>query len=108
MQPCDLTGINSFVRWSLVRDIGSVPTFAQKIVALGGRPFWLNKYLQYDSYSADVLGKCCPSHLWIYVFNALGPSLWLLLNPDLMSGLYKLMSMLIVKLGRVVVSVKDL
>ena len=108
VQPCDLTGINSFVRWSLVRDIGSVPTFAQKIVALGGRPFWLNKYLQYDSYSADVLGKCCPSHLWIYVFNALGPSLWLLLNPDLMSGLYKLMFMQIAKLGLVVVSVTNL
>ena len=59
------------IRWPLIYDIGAEPTFAQKITALGGHPFWLNKSLQNDSYSADALVKCSPSHLRIYIFNAL-------------------------------------
>ena len=65
-----LCGIG-ILRWPLMFDVGSEPTFAQKIVAMGGHPFWIGKSLQNDSYSADALAKCCPSQLWNYVSNTL-------------------------------------
>ena len=67
LQLCDL----GIIHWPLIYEIGAEPTFAQKIVALGGHPFWLNKSLQNDAYTADALVKCCPPNLWIYIFNAL-------------------------------------
>ena len=105
VQPCDLVGINNFARRPLIYDIGSEPTFAQKIAALVGRPFWFNKSLQNDSYSADALAKCCPSHLWIYVFNALAVD-----APQSRFDEWsvKLMFTQIAKRGLAVVSVTDL
>ena len=65
-----LSDIGTF-RWPLIHDVGSEPTFAQKIAALGGHPFWLGKSLQNDSYSSDALAKCRPPNLWVYIFDAL-------------------------------------
>ena len=72
LQPSDQAVRPISVHWPLGRGIGTEPTFAQKIVSLRGHPFWLNISPQDDSYDADDLAKCRPSHLWIYVFNALG------------------------------------
>ena len=82
-QPCDLT-INVFVRWPLVRDIGSEPTFAQKIAALGSHPFWLNKSLQ-TIRTLPMLWRNVAHLIFGYMF--LTPFPWLLPNPDLMGGL---------------------
>lgn len=72
VQPCDLK-ISPLlnISWPIVDGIGYQPANAQKIVALGGHPFWPNQLSQDDSYTLDALAHRAPSKVRLYISNSL-------------------------------------
>ena len=59
------------VSWPIVDGTGSEPSPAQKITALGGHSFWLNKTEQDDFYTLGALSNSSPAKVWMWIINSL-------------------------------------
>ena len=72
VQACDLSYHlpHMMVAWPIIDDTGTEPAPAQKMVALGGHPFWLGKVHQGDFYALDALSNISATKVWMWVLNS--------------------------------------
>ena len=72
VQACDLSYQlpHMMVAWPIIDGTGTEPTPTQKIVALGGHPFWMSKSHQDDFYTLDALSNISSIKVRMRVINS--------------------------------------